>query len=101
MLETVSESCTQFEGFAFALAVNTNEKTIAATALMSTFFALKFFVVITLIFYRFKKCPKVHVTECPDPDETQRDGSFVITEELCYIKKARRCEPKGYLITNY
>ncbi len=27
--------------------------------------------------------------------------TFVITEELCYIKKARRCEPKGYLITNY
>jgi hypothetical protein len=50
MLEIVPESCTQFEGFAFALAVNTNEKTIAATALMSTFFALKFFVVITLIF---------------------------------------------------
>ena len=34
---------------AFALVVNTNEKTTAATVLMSIFFALKFFVVITLI----------------------------------------------------
>ena len=49
-LTTVPESCTQFDGFAFALAVNTNEKTMAATALMSTFFALKFFVVIVLKF---------------------------------------------------
>ena len=35
---------------ALALVVNTNEKTTAATALMSIFFALKFFVVIILIF---------------------------------------------------
>ena len=47
--ETLS-SCIFSAEFAFALVVNTNEKTTAATVLMSIFFALKFFVVITLIF---------------------------------------------------
>ena len=36
--------------YIFALVVNTNEKTTAANVLMNIFFALKLFVVITLIF---------------------------------------------------
>ena len=43
-------SCIFSAELAFALVVNTNEKTTAATVLMSTFFALKFFVVIVLKF---------------------------------------------------
>ena len=46
----ILSSCIFSAEFAFALVVNTNEKTTAATMLMSIFFALKFFVVITLIF---------------------------------------------------
>ena len=39
------------ETCALALVVNTNEKTTAATVLMSIIFALEFLVIITLIFY--------------------------------------------------
>ena len=45
--------CVLLDELAFALVVNTNEKTTAASMLMSTFFALKFFVVITLLFQLF------------------------------------------------
>ncbi|MBO7046528.1 MAG: hypothetical protein J6W38_09310, partial [Prevotella sp.] len=45
----ILSSCIFSAEFAFALVVNTNEKTTAATVLMSIFFALKIFVVITLI----------------------------------------------------
>ena len=43
--------CVLLDEPAFALVVNTNEKTTAASMPMSTFFALKFFVVIVLKFY--------------------------------------------------
>ena len=42
--------CVLLDEPAFALVVNTNEKTTAASMPMSTFFALKFFVAITLLF---------------------------------------------------
>ena len=42
--------CVLLDELAFALVVNTNEKATAASMPMSTFFALKFFVAITLLF---------------------------------------------------